>query len=90
MPPGSACKDGTERCGAFGPESILVRQGLLARGLILAALPAFILSGLFSEEFSRAGVSKVCTFMIFTPLFIAAWVYVVRLVIDPRNPKRTG
>ena len=67
-----------------------MRQSLLARGLILAALPAFIVSGLFSEEFSRAGVSKVYTFMIFTPLFIAAWFYVVGLVIDPRNPKRTA
>lgn len=90
MPAGSACKDGTDSCGAWGPEAIEVRQSPLARGLILAGLPAFALSGLFSEEFSRAGVSKVYTFMIFTPLFIAVWFYIVGLVIDPRNPKRTA
>jgi len=89
MPAGSACKDGTERCGAFGPESILVRQSLIPRSLILSAFPAFVLSGLLSAEFSRADVSEVYTFMIFTPLFIVAWFYVVGLVIDPRNPKRT-
>jgi hypothetical protein len=90
MPAGSACKDGTDSCGAWGPASIEKPQSLLAVSLILAALPAFISSELMVGEFSRVGLGEVYTFMILTPLFIVAWFYVVGLVIDPRNPKRTG
>jgi hypothetical protein len=89
MPPGPACKDGTDRCGEWGPESISVRSSLPARGLRLAAFPAFLLSELLAGEFGRFGVSEVYSFMIFTPLFIAGWFYVLGLLIDPRTPKRT-
>jgi hypothetical protein len=47
------------------------------------------LSELLAGEFGRFGVSEVYSFMIFTPLFIAGWFYVLGLLIDPRTPKRT-
>jgi hypothetical protein len=66
--------------GAFQPS----RSGAATR-----SVPCFLLSELLAGEFGRFGVSEVYSFMIFTPLFIAGWFYVLGLLIDPRTPKRT-
>jgi len=55
MAPGSACKDGTDRCGEWGPESILVDYGLVTKSLVVLAFPAFLLGGLIGKGVGAGG-----------------------------------
>lgn len=82
MPAGSACKDGSDRCGAWGPESLIVDFGLVTKLLVALAFPAFLIGGLIVKELGRAGISEVYSFMISMPLLISAWFYIVGSLID--------
>jgi hypothetical protein len=85
----SACKDGSDDCGAWGPQSILVDSGLVARALMVCAFPAFILSALVVGGLGRLGISEVYSFMISTPLLIATWFYVLGWLLDRRKRTRS-
>jgi hypothetical protein len=82
----SACKEGVVNCDIFGPESINVRPSTLARGLVMSALPAFVLSELVAGELGQRGISAVYSFLISMPLLTAGWFYFVGWMIDPRKP----
>lgn len=78
----SACKEGVENCQEWGPQSIEVDAGLLARTLILSAIPAFFLGQLIAAELGRLGVSEALTFMVLMPLLIGSWFYFLGRLID--------
>jgi hypothetical protein len=59
-----------------------VVDGLLARALILSAIPAFFLGQLIAAELGRLGVSEVLTFMVLMPLLIVGWFYFLGRLID--------
>lgn len=84
------CKDRSENCGDWEPVSILVDPGLVARLLILAAFPAFILSALVVGGLGRLGISEVYSFMISTPLLIGTWFYFLGWLLDRRKPTRSA
>jgi hypothetical protein len=84
----SACKEGVENCEEWGPQSIVVNSGLLARALILSAIPAFFLGSLITAEFGRLGVSEVLTFMVSMPLLIGTWFFLLGWLIDSWGRKR--
>jgi|SRR6185369_3554678 len=83
----SACKEGVENCQEWGPQSIVV-DGLLARALILSAIPAFFLGQLIAAELGRLGVSEVLTFMVLMPLLIVGWFCFLGRLIDSWGRKR--
>lgn len=86
----SACKDGSDDdCGDWGPPSILVDSGLVARALMVCAFPGFILSALVVGGLGRLGISEVYSFMISTPLLIATWFYVLGWLLDRRKRTRS-
>jgi hypothetical protein len=85
----SACKEGVENCQEWGPQSIVV-DGLLARALILSAIPAFFLGQLVAAELGRFGVSEVLTFMGLMPLLIGGWFHFLGRLIDSWRRKRRG
>jgi hypothetical protein len=78
----SACKHGIENCQFFGPESIFRTGGSLSRGLILSAVPAFLLGLVAVKAFASYGVSEIPTFMVSMPLLIGGWFYLVGTIID--------
>ena len=71
----------------WGPESIIVNPGILSQGLVLAALPAFMVEHLILYEFKRTGVNEVYTFMISMPPLLAGWFYVLGRLLDPFRKK---
>ena len=84
----SAGKEGVENCQEWGPQSIVGHSGLLAKALILSAIPAFFLGQLIASELGRLGVSEVLTFMVLMPLLIGGWFYFLGRLIDSWGRKR--
>ena len=71
----------------WGPESIIIDPGILSQGLLLTALPAFIVEHLILYEFKRTGVNEVYTFMISMPPLVAGWFYVLGRLFDSFRKK---
>lgn len=84
------CKDSTETCMTTDPIYVLVEPGLLAKCLILSAVPAFLVGAGIVRSLSRLGVSEVTSFMISMPLLIMAWFYFVGWLFDRSNRKRSA
>jgi hypothetical protein len=82
------CKEGGENCPEWGPQSIVVESGLLARVLIFSAIPVFLLGPLITVELGRLGISEVLTFMVSMPLLIGSWFYLLGWLIDRWERKR--
>ena len=84
----STCEEGGENCPEWGPQSIVIESGLLARALIFSAIPAFLLGPLITVELGRLGISEVLTFMVSMPLLIGSWFYLLGWLIDRSERKR--
>lgn len=68
---------------------ITVDPGWLARSLIISALPAFLLGGVFVRELARFGVSELASFMCMMPVLIFVWFYGVGWLFDRWQHKRS-
>jgi hypothetical protein len=75
---------------ATAPIYVLVEPGLLAKCLILSAVPAFLVGTGIVHSMSRLGVSEVTSFMISMPLLILAWFYFVGWIFDRWYRKRSA
>ena len=75
---------------ATDPMYVLVEPGLLAKCLILSAVPGFLLGAGIVHSLSRLGVSEVTSFMISMPLLILVWFYFVGWLFDRWNRKRSA
>jgi hypothetical protein len=76
------CKDAEGDCVGWDPVSVWVDPGLLAKSLMLSALPVFGVGMLVVRGLGRTGVSEVLSFMVSMPLLICAWYYAVGRLID--------
>jgi hypothetical protein len=82
------CKDAKGDCVGWDPVFRWVDPGLLAKSLMLSALPAFVIGILVVRGLGRMGVSEVSSFMASMPVLIVAWYYTVGLLIDRWTYKR--
>jgi hypothetical protein len=55
--------------------------------LIFSSLPAFLLGLFIVDDLAIWSVTKVLSFMIVTPVLIAAWFYMVGWLIERVTPK---
>lgn len=81
------CEGGHGDC-SWAPDSIWVDPGVLARSLLISALPAFVIGIAIAKEVGRLGVSELVTFMATIPLLIFAWDYALGWTIDRLMYKR--
>lgn len=68
-------------CAEWDPATLWIEPGFLTRTLMLSAFPAFMVGGLMVYLFARLGVNEVVSFMVFMPILIFVWFYVVGKVI---------
>jgi hypothetical protein len=76
------CKDGRTNCVEWDPVEIWVDPGVLTLALGLSSFPAFSIAGLIVHGLAKLGVSEVLTFMTAVPILIAAWYYLIGLLLD--------
>ena len=88
-PPTVPCKDASENCVAWDPDTNWINPGLAARLLVLTALPAFVIGIFIIHALARLGISEVTTFMVSMPFLIFAWYYLVGWLIDRWRSKRS-
>jgi len=62
--------------------------GWVEKGLVLSALPAFLLTALVVRSMAFFGVNEVLSFMCAAPLLILLWFYAIGWVIDRWQYKR--
>lgn len=74
------CNTAVEDC-AWGPH-IWIEPGYYAKSLMVAALPAFVLSALTLSRLSHMGINEVWSFAISMPAYMFAWFYLVGWLID--------
>jgi hypothetical protein len=72
-----SCKPDDPNCPEEDTLFISVHPGLVAKTLILSALPAFFLGRFLSHALGRLGVSELTTFMISVPMLMFGWYYFV-------------
>jgi hypothetical protein len=80
--------EGSEHCEVLEPLGIWIDPSWLVEGLILTALPAFLLGIGLVGGLGRIGFSQVWTFMISMPPLISAWFYFIGWLLDRRRMKR--
>lgn len=81
------CENGDKNCVSWYPDYIWVDPGLGTKAFMLAALPAFLLSGAAVRILARFGVSEVVVFFASMPLLISAWFYLTGWFIDRRQAR---
>src|SRR5262249_42229656 len=62
-----------ENNGGWELRGKIVDPGYLTQTSLLSGFPAFLLSKLIRNALSRFGISQVLSFMISTPILLAAW-----------------
>ena len=82
------CTEDAGDCVQWDPEYIWVTPGLMDKGLVFSALPAFLVGLAIVRGLAHLGVSEVATFMVAMPLCIALWFYSVGWLFDRRRYKR--
>jgi len=79
---------GSEDCEVLEPLGIWIDPSWLVKGLILTALPAFLLGAGLVGGLGRIGFSQVWVFMISMPSLVSAWFYFIGWLLDRRRLKR--
>jgi hypothetical protein len=85
------CKDnpdGSKDCTFSDPVGIWIDPGWLVQGITIIALPAFLIGVRAVRVLGRLGVSELRTFMIFMPMLILGWLYLVGWLFDRWSIKR--
>jgi hypothetical protein len=86
MHPG--CTSKGANCSAWDLRDVWVDPGLLVSGLMISALPAFVIGGLAVASLGPLGINKVVTFLAFMPLLVFAWFYFLGWLVDRRRRGR--
>ena len=76
------CKDAQEGCVSWDPVVQWVSPGLLPLILMVSAWPAFFIGMLLIRALGHHGISEISSFIAAMPLLVAAWYYVIGLLID--------
>jgi hypothetical protein len=74
--------DATMDCSGFGPKVLWVEAGVFTKGLLVSALPAFLVGAGLVRGLAHFGVNQVITFALSMPVLIAAWFFLLGRFID--------
>lgn len=74
--------DATEDCSGFEPKVLWVEAGIIAKALLVSALPAFLVGAGLVGGLAHFGANQVITFTMVMPVLIAAWFFFVGRIID--------
>jgi hypothetical protein len=77
-----SCAAETTNCTTWDLQQVWIDPGLLARSLMISALPAFLAGAVLVSAEAHFGVSQVSGFMISMPLLIFTWYYFIGWLVD--------
>jgi hypothetical protein len=77
-----SCAAETTNCTTWDLQQVWITPGLLARSLMISALPAFLAGAFLVSAGAHFGVSEVSSFMISMPLLIFTWYYFIGWLVD--------
>ena len=84
------CSNGEANCASWDLlQDTWGDPGWIAKGLMVSALPAFMVGAVIVHGLGHLGVNEVWSFLTSMPVLISAWYYFIGWLLDRFKSRRT-